>query len=186
MSNHDDLREQIARKLKANPGMKTAMLAETLGIAEGEVLRAMPGGLATELALDRLEELIRGLEPLGLLYVVCRTEACVAEIKGRFAGFSRSGPFFNVAGDNLHLHLRLDRVAQAFALRHPFDLEQSATSASFQFFQRDGASAFKVFLLPALKKQASENVDEAFEGWNALIAKHARVVEPLTRDSVMA
>jgi putative heme iron utilization protein len=144
--NREELREKIARKLEANPTLKTAMLAETLGVPEAEVLRAMPEGMARELDATKAEEIIKSLEGLGTLYVVVRNAVAVMELHGQFAGFSRSGPFLNVAHAPLHLHLRLDRIATVFVLA-PHGSEP-ANSASIQFFDPTGSSGIKAFILP--------------------------------------
>lgn len=163
----EDLREKIAKKLAANPGLKTGMLAETLGVSEAEVLRAMPDGYARELAVDDMEAFVTSLETLGLVYFVTRNEACVTEIKGRFGGFSRSGPFFNVAGEALHLHLRLDRVAAVFHVTPPA-AEGRPSWPSLQFFTRSGETAFKVFLIESMQREAGDDWERSLATLNAL------------------
>lgn len=164
----DELKEKIARKLEANPRLKTAMLADALGIAEADVMRAMPLGTNTELDATRSEEVIRGLEALGTLYVVVRNNVSVMEVKGRFGGFSQSGPFFNVAGENLHMHLKLGHVGAVFAVQSPAPEPGKQGMTSFQFFDKGGASALKAFILPDLVEKDGETFETRLNQWNEL------------------
>lgn len=151
----NELRAKVARKLEANPGIKTAMLADTLGVPEAQILRAMPEGRARELDPSKAEQIISGLENLGLFYVVCRNPVTVMEVKGRFGGFSHSGPFFNVAGENLHMHLKLGEVGAIFAVEAT--QRDGGQMHSIQFFDQDGCAAFKVFLIKSFQDEAGDD-----------------------------
>ncbi|MEQ8821842.1 MAG: hemin-degrading factor [Sumerlaeia bacterium] len=163
-----DLREKVARKLEANPSIKTAMLADALGVREDDVLRAMPDGYATELDPAQAEAIVREIELLGTLYVVVRNPMTVIEVTGKFGGFSQSGPFFNVATERLHMHLRLDRVAAIFAVQPPAKDDAGPSMTSIQFFDADGASGLKTFLLPSAIEAAGESLEANLAAWAAL------------------
>lgn len=152
----ENLRDKVAKKVAANPAIKTGMLAETLRVPEADILRAMPEGYARELHITNMEAFVTKLEGLGLLYFVTRNDACVTEIKGRFGGFSKSGPFFNVIGEHLHLHLRLDRIESVFHVTPPSGDGRPAWP-SLQFYQPSGHVAFKVFLIEAIQTEAGED-----------------------------
>ncbi len=171
----NDLREKVARKLEANPGIKTGMLADTLGVAEADVLRAMPEGHAAELVVKDLESLVRNLEALGTVYFIMRNGACVTEIKGRFGEFSKSGPFFNVSTETLHLHLRLDRIESVFHV-NPAMPEGRAPMPSLQFFQSDGSVAFRVFLIESIQQDAGDDFTQSVEALKELISQAANHV----------
>lgn len=163
----EELREKVAKKLKANPGVKTGMLAETLGVPEVQVLKAMPEGYATSLSTNDLEGLMTALEKLGLVYFVTRNDGCVAEIKGRFSGFSKSGPFFNVAGEQLHLHVRLDRITDVLYVT-PAAEEGKPSWPSLQFYLGSGAMAFKVFLIESMQTEAGDDYQQSLNELKAL------------------
>ncbi|MBI1292175.1 hypothetical protein GC173_13185 [bacterium] len=167
----EDLREKVARKLAANPAIKTGMLADALGISEAEVLRAMPAGYAHELAVADMAAFVTGLEKLGLVYFVTRNDACVTEIKGRFGGFSKSGPFFNVSSEALHLHLRLDRVAAVFHITPP-STDGKPAWPSLQFFQTSGEVAFKVFLIESMQREVGDNWEQSLAALDELVCAH--------------
>ena len=63
----DDLRTSIFEKIKAGSIMKSAAIAETVGVPEVEVLRSLPAGWATELRAADAEAIIRSLEQLPAL-----------------------------------------------------------------------------------------------------------------------
>ena len=165
----DELREKVAGKLAANPGVKTGMMADSLGVPEADILRAMPPGHATELLIKDMAAFIPGLEKLGLVYFVTRNGGCVCEIRGRFGGFSRSGPFLNVNGDGLHLHVRPDRIATVFHVNPPSSGDKPAWP-SLQFFLADGSMTFKVFLIAAMQEEAGEDHAASVAALNELVA----------------
>ena len=172
----EELREKVAKKLAANPTIKTSILADSLNVPEADILRAMPDGYARQLPIPDLELFVTKLQTLGLLYFVTRNDACITEIEGRFAGFSKSGPFFNVSGQALHLHLRLDRIHTVFHVTPP---ASQATPAwpSLQFFQSSGIAAFKVFLIESLQRQAGDDWERSLAALDELVRDHC--LQPL-------
>lgn len=127
-----ELRDAIARKLAANPAAMTPVLAETLGVSE--------------LDPARIEDLVRSFERLGTVPVVVRNAGCTCELRGAFGGFSRSDPYLNIISESLHLHIRTDRAASAFAVQRPGPAPGTKT-LSFQVFDASGASVIKAFCM---------------------------------------
>lgn len=137
--------ERIRAAVAKNPRQMTLQLARDLGVPEVEVLRAFPPERATELDIARWEALLRSLEVLGAVRVLVSNGAATMEADGQFGGFSRSGEFFNVQTETLDMHIRWHELAAVFAVEKPGHMDGTATR-SFQFFDRAGAAAFKVFL----------------------------------------
>jgi putative heme iron utilization protein len=138
------LRARVAAALDANPNAMTMQLARDLGVPEVEVIRALPDGRAVELDIGRWEDLIRSFELLGAVHVIVSNGAVTLEATGQFGNFSTWGEFFNVQ-TKLDMHVRWPRLGAAFALEKPGHLDGVPT-LSVQFFDKDGQSAFKVFL----------------------------------------
>src|SRR5205085_4058964 len=103
------------------------------------------GERAVELDCARWEDLIRSFEGFGPVRVLVSSGAATVEVIGRFGGFSTTGDFFNVQTESLDLHLRWRELAAAFAVEKPGHMD-GVTTHSFQFFDRAGAAAFKVFV----------------------------------------
>src|SRR5439155_7316340 len=120
-------------------------LAQELGVPEEEVVRALPDGRAVELDAGRWEELLRALEGFGKVHVIVSNGAATLEANGTFGGFSTWGDFFNVQTGSLDMHLRWRELGAVFAVEKPGHLDGRKT-LSFQFFDRAGHAAFKVFL----------------------------------------
>lgn len=129
----------------AAPRRMTVELARELDVPEVEVIRALPDGRAVELDVSQWEPLIRGFEPLGKVHVIATNGAVTMESNGTFGNFSTFGGYFNVQTATLDMHLRPGELAAAFAVTKPGHLDGVPT-VSFQFYDRAGASAFKVFL----------------------------------------
>ncbi len=137
--------DRIRAAVQRNPRKMTLQLARDLGVPEVEVIRAFPADRVTELDSARWEELLRSFEGLGPVRVLVSNGATTIEVDGRFGGFSTAGEFFNVQTDTLDMHIRWQQLAAAFAVEKPGHMDGTATR-SFQFFDRHGAAALKVFL----------------------------------------
>lgn len=145
MSNPSEQRQKIQAALRASPSQMTLQLARQLGVPEVEVIRAMPDGRSVELDLSRCEELLKSLADLGKVHVIVSNATVTSEVVGEFGGFSTWGEFFNVQSKSLDMHIRQAQLGAAFAVEKPGHMD-GVNTHSIQFFDRDGASAFKVFV----------------------------------------
>ncbi len=149
----------------------TLHLARELGLPEVEVIRSLPAGMVQELDSTRCEELIRAFEALGPVHVILSNASATLEAFGTFGNFSTFGPYFNVQTKGLDMHIRHEELAAAFAIEKPGHMDGVST-LSFQFYDRSGTAAFKVFLTfggaaPSPEKRA------AFDGLRNGFAKAA-------------
>ena len=143
--NANEMADCIRIAVQKNPRKMTLQLARDLGVPEVEVIRAFPPDRVMELDIARWEELIQTFEAFGAVRVLVSNGATTIEVDGQFGGFSAAGEFFNVQTDSLDMHIRWQQLAAAFAVEKPGHMDGTATR-SFQFFDRTGAAAFKVFL----------------------------------------
>lgn len=146
----------------------TLMLAHQLQIPEVEILRALEGDTAHELNFSRWEELIRAFEELGEVTVIVSNGATTIESFGQFGGFNNAHGFLNVRSKSLDMHIRGWELASVFAFRKPSHLDKHE-SLSFQFFDRRGNAAFKVFL----NFGGNEPAPELVEKYKGFIQKFA-------------
>ena len=169
----DPTADFIRAAFERNRRKMTVQLARELGVPEAQVIRALPEGLATELDVSRWEELLRSLEPLGNVHVIVTSGAATLESFGNFGNFSTFGPagspdrYFNVQTKTLDLHVRPADLASVFAVEKPGHLD-GVNTLSFQFYDRAGDSAFKVFLTfggtapPPEKRAAFDRLRDRF------------------------
>lgn len=137
--------EAIRRAFDSDRKQMVLLLARQLGVAELEVVRAMPSELITQLDFPRWEEIVRSFEPLGDVHVVVSNGATTLECVGRFGKFSTTQGFFNVQTPTLDMHIRIAGLASVYALKKPSHTD-GKDALSFQFFDTQGNAAFKVFL----------------------------------------
>lgn len=137
--------EEIRAFILENPNQMTMLLAKKFNVPEVEIIRAFPANRAVELDAGRWEELIRSLEEFGKVHVIASNGGATLEANGQFGSFSTTGDFFNVQTKTLDMHIRWREIGAIFAVEKPSHLEGKKT-LSFQFFDRAGNSAFKVFL----------------------------------------
>jgi putative hemin transport protein len=161
-----DTRERIQAAIRENPNQMTMLLASTLGVPEVEVVRAFPDDRAVELDPNRWEELLRCLEAFDQVHVIVSNGGVTLEVNGQFGKFSTTGDFFNVQTQSLDMHIRWREIGALFAVEKPGHLDGKKTF-SFQFFDRSGHAAFKVFLsfggsIPPEKAERFIQVRETF------------------------
>ena len=147
----------------------TLMLARKLNIPEVDVIRALEGDLSQELDFSRWEELIRSFEALGNVHVIVSNGATTLEAFGQFGKFSTTHGFFNVQSKSLDMHIRSWELASVFAFRKPSHTD-GREALSFQFYDRRGEAAFKVFLTFG----GDEPSPEIMEKYKELIVKFAK------------
>jgi putative hemin transport protein len=140
-----EIRERIQAAIRNNPNQMTMLLARQFGVPEIEVVRAFPDDRAVELDASRWEELIRCLEKFSKVHVIVSNGGATLEANGQFGNFSTTGDFFNVQTQSLDMHIRWREIGAVFAVEKPGHLNGKKTY-SFQFFDRAGHAAFKVFL----------------------------------------
>ncbi len=160
-------RVQVIRDaFNSNRSQMTLMLAHQLKINEVEIIRALEGDIAHELDFSRWQEIIRAFEPLGNVHVIVSNGAATIEVFGQFGKFTNTDGFLNVRTQSLDMHIRSWELASVFAFRKPSHLD-GHESLSFQFFDRRGNAAFKVFLnfggkdpAPELKQTYNELIEK--------------------------
>src|SRR5262249_1144224 len=140
-----EMRDRIQAAIRDNPNQMTMLLARQFGVPEVEIIRAFPDDRATELDADRWEELVRSLEAFGKVHVIVSNGGATLEASGEFGNFSKTGQFFNVQTKSLDMHVRWQEIGGILAVEKPGHLDGKKT-LSFQFFDRSGHAAFKVFL----------------------------------------
>jgi putative hemin transport protein len=136
---------QIRTEYEKSPRKMTVQLARELGVPEAEVISALPEGMAVELDSGRWEELLRALEDFGQVHVIVTNGATTLESFGTFGNFSTFGEYFNVQSKSLDMHIRFQQIGAIFAVEKPGHMD-GVNTLSFQFYDRAGAAAFKVFL----------------------------------------
>jgi len=141
----EDRVARIRATVRQQPRKMTMQLARELGVPEAEVIWALPAGRSVELDAGRWEELLRAFEGLGKVHVIVSNGGATLEAVGQFGGFSTWGEFFNVQTRSLDMHIRWPELGAVFAVEKPAHLD-GVTTQSFQFYDRSGAAAFKVFL----------------------------------------
>jgi putative hemin transport protein len=140
-----ETKERIQAAIRENPNQMTMLLAHQFGVPEVEIIRAFPDDRAVELDAGRWEELIRSMGAFGKVHVIVSNGGATLEANGEFGHFSTTGDFFNVQTKSLDMHIRWREIGAVFAVEKPGHLDGKKT-LSFQFFDRSGHSAFKVFL----------------------------------------
>ncbi len=107
---------QIAEYFQTNPRAMTMVAARELGISEAQVMRNLPSDRVTELAAAQFQEMMDRLAGYEKVHVIVSNGATTIEAFGKFGNFSTHGPFFNVQGETLDMHIRQDEIDSVFTV----------------------------------------------------------------------
>jgi putative hemin transport protein len=161
--------QAIRDAFNSDRSQMTLMLAHKLRIPEVDIIRALEGDTSHELDFSRWEEIVRAFEALGNVHVIVSNGATTIEVFGQFGKFTNTDGFFNVRTKSLDMHIRSWELVAVFAFRKPSHLDWHE-SLSFQFFDKRGNAAFKVFL----NFGGNEPAAELKEKYQSLIEKFAK------------
>ena len=141
----ETMSQRIRAAIDEAPMKMTMQIARDLDVPEAEVIRHLPENRAIELDVARWEHLIQSFEGFGKVHVIVTNGAATLESVGEFGNFSTWGEFFNVQTKNLDMHIRWPNLGAAFAVEKPSHMS-GINTLSFQFYDKTGHAAFKVFL----------------------------------------
>ena len=149
--------ERHPRRPARQPRSDDAATGPGPGRAGGGGDPALPDGRSVELDMTRWEQLFGSFPELGKVHVIVSNASVTCEVVGEFGGYSTWGEFFNVQTKTLDMHIRHAHLAAAFAVEKPSHMD-GVNTLSFQFFDQDGASALKVFVVFGGQKPPLERI----------------------------
>ena len=141
--------EEIREWFTKDPSRMTMVASRHFQVPEAEVIGALVGQWPiSQLREDSFREIMDALKAVGLVRIFVRSKAAVMECDGNLgeASYSNSGPFFNVDGGGLDMHIMPAEIASVFAVEKKSHMNPEDHTYSIQFFDKNGDSAFKVFL----------------------------------------
>jgi putative hemin transport protein len=140
-----ELKGKVQARLAEDPKLMTMVLARELGVPEMAVIRCLPEKQVVELDGSQWEAVIRSFTDLGNVHVIASNGACTLECFGVFGNFSTWNDYFNVQTKTLDMHIRHTELSAIFAVEKPSHMD-GVNTLSFQFYDKRGVAAFKVFL----------------------------------------
>ncbi|MGI2210204.1 heme utilization cystosolic carrier protein HutX [Shewanella baltica] len=136
---------QLRQRFEQQADLMPAQLASELGIAELEVVAALPPEQVVFVPLTQLDTLLQALPEWGKLTTIVMLSGSVFEFKGDFPQGKYAHGYYNLysKGDGLHGHLKLDAMRGIALISRPF---RGSESHSINFFGSEGEVVFKVYL----------------------------------------
>lgn len=140
-----DSQSMLRQRFVSQPDLMPAQLASELGIAELDVVAALPQAQRVFLPLTQIDELLQSLPEWGPLTTIVMLSGSVFEFKGDFPQGKFAHGYYNLysKGDGLHGHLKLDNMRAIALISRPF---RGSQSHSINFFGPQGEVVFKVYL----------------------------------------
>ena len=104
---------QLRQRFEQQVDLMPAQLASELGIAELEVVAALPPEQVVFVPLTQLDTLLQALPKWGKLTTIVMLSGSVFEFKGDFPEGKYAHGYYNLysKGDGLHGHLKLDDMS---------------------------------------------------------------------------
>lgn len=135
--------DAIRTALRANPGAVMEDLAKEHGVTTKDILSLLPEGEAVTVDGSRFEAVMREMTTWGELTLVVNTGDVILEAKGSLPEGSLAQGYYNLHGKPIGGHLKASNCDLiAFVSRKLF----SSDTHSVQFYNRQGACMFKVYL----------------------------------------
>lgn len=140
-----ETQQMLRQRFETQPDLMPAQLASELGIAELEVVTALPKAQRVFLPLAHMDELLQSLPEWGSLTTIVMLSGSVFEFKGDFPQGKFAHGYYNLysKGDGLHGHLKLDGMRAIALISRSF---RGSESHSINFFGPQGEVVFKVYL----------------------------------------
>lgn len=135
------IKEALANKPEAFP----VAIAKELGVSEWEVISQLPDDVMQEVAGSSFDTIMKDVTGWGNITFLVRNASIIAEIKGVVPPGTYGSGYFNFAHgvSPISGHVRADNIAHiCFVQKSSMGME----SMSIQFFDKQGDSAFKIYL----------------------------------------
>lgn len=156
-----DARAKLAHRLAADPDGVIETLAREHGVTTLEATRMLPPVNARFAPGSAFADVMAALTGWGEVLFVVHTESIVLECRGAVPPGEFGRGYFNLHGASpIGGHIKADRCAAIAFVRRPF---MGRESCSVQFFDRDGAAMFKVFVRRLPDRSLDPAQVEAFE-----------------------
>jgi len=134
--------EQIRAARTENPGRRDRDLAESLGIAEAQLVAAYVGDDATRITAD-LDKIFPRLTGLGEVMALTRNPSCVIEKNGQYDNYHSGHHAAMVLTEAIDLRMFPGHWAHAFAIERE---TESGVRRSIQIFDAAGDAVHKIYL----------------------------------------
>ncbi len=148
--------EHIRAAYAQNAGKRDRDLADSLGIAEGQLVAAFAGRNVTRLSAN-LDQLFPQLNGLGEVMALTRNPSCVIEKVGRYDNYHPGAHAAMVLTEEIDLRMFPKHWVHVFAIERE---TENGTKRSLQVFDAAGDAVHKIFL-----REGSN-----LENWNGLVS----------------
>ncbi|WP_170334343.1 ChuX/HutX family heme-like substrate-binding protein [Ruegeria arenilitoris] len=149
--------EQIRAAHADNPGRRDRDLAESLGIAEAQLVAAFVGQNVTRV-MASLDDIFSRLNGLGEVMALTRNPHCVIEKVGQYDNYHSGAHASMVLTEDIDLRMFPSHWVHAFAVERATD---KGTQRSLQIFDAAGDAVHKIYL------RDGSNLDH----WHTLVSE---------------
>lgn len=161
MTTEQPVTDAIRDRIEKNPSAMPAELARELDVAEADIIRNLPGGMAVHVPAEDFEAVWEEMTGWEKVTFICISPGCVAEVCGPLPRGNKGHGMFNLRqpGNPLGGHLMIGDLGSIWLVSKPFFGRESH---SVQFFNTSGQAMFSVYLGRDDKKQLIESCRQRF------------------------
>ncbi|MDA0150572.1 heme utilization cystosolic carrier protein HutX [Vibrio sp. LaRot3] len=161
-----DIHNDVALILEQDPNLLPAAIAERLGVAEFNVVSALPKEMVALASGVDAQAILEGLVDFGPVTTIVQSFGSIFEVKAPFPRGKMARGYYNLMGTEgqLHGHLRLDNIKNIALVSKPF---MGRESHYFGFFCEQGNNIFKIYLGRDDKRQLISAQVEQFKNKQA-------------------
>lgn len=161
-----DIHNDVALILEQDPNLLPAAIAERLGVAEFNVVSALPKEMVALAPGVDAQAILEGLVDFGPVTTIVQSFGSIFEVKAPFPRGKMARGYYNLMGTEgqLHGHLRLDNIKNIALVSKPF---MGRESHYFGFFCEQGNNIFKIYLGRDDKRQLISDQVEQFKNMQA-------------------
>ncbi|WP_026381593.1 heme utilization cystosolic carrier protein HutX [Afifella pfennigii] len=167
MTLSDNDRARLRQAILDQPAAALEDIARAAGCSTAEVVASLPEGQAVIVPGTHFARVIEDVTGWGEVTFIVNTGDVILEVKAEVPKGSEAKGFFNLHGKPLGGHIRANACATiAFVSRKLFDSE----TKSVQFYGKDGACMFKIYLGRDERRQLLPEQVAAFDALRAELA----------------
>lgn len=159
----ENLREQLEKLKSARPLIPLFDAAKELNSNEAELL-SFRLGKGTVLLRPDFAEILEKIRLLGEVWILCRNEDCILEIKSRLPKPQWTGEgLLNLEGEDFEFHFSTESWKAVFSV-------ESGEERSVEFFDLQGQAILKILLSDAADKEKFKELTDEFKAENQTLA----------------
>lgn len=162
MSLTSESRVAVEKALEADPGAVLEYVAKENKVTAADVIDCLPQDQVATVSGDNFVRVMTEISGWGEITFLVHTDDLILEAKGIVPPGSEARGFYNLHGKPIGGHLKAENCASISFVSRPLFTSETR---SVQFYNKDGACMFKIYLGRDEKRQLIPEQVNKFESY---------------------